>query len=76
MANQRRPLARGVIDVFKGTVADSDGSDGDLSVPFHTRISPAAEQILRQRARASGLRPATWARIELYKILGLIKDAR
>jgi hypothetical protein len=47
-------------------------SDLDLTVPFHTRISARAQELLRERAQATGLKPATWGRIELYRALGLI----
>lgn len=48
-------------------------ADMDLTRPVHTRISPRAEKLLQKRAQDAGLKPATWVRIQLYKVLGLIK---
>lgn len=54
--------------------ADPAKAGLDLTRPIHARISPAAEVLLHEKARAAGLPPATWVRLELYKALGLIKE--
>jgi hypothetical protein len=46
--------------------------DLDLTVGFHTRISKEAEELLHARARARGIKPATFGRQLLYMGLGLI----
>ena len=55
--------------------ANDDGSDdaSDLSVGVHTRVSPAADDLIRERARRDGLKPATWVRIKIYEALGILK---
>jgi hypothetical protein len=55
------------------TDAEDGGDASDLSVGVHTRISPAAEDLIRERARQAGIKPATWVRIKIYEALGLLK---
>ena len=45
----------------------------DLTVGLQTRISSQAERLLHERARRSGVRPATWVRITIYRALGLLE---
>lgn len=57
----------------RSTDAATEPPDADLGRAFHTRISGQADELLRKRARASGLLPATYGRLLLYQGLGLIK---
>jgi hypothetical protein len=58
---------------------DTDAEDGgsgdasDLSVGVHTRISPAADALIKENARRDGVKPATWVRITIYEALGLLR---
>lgn len=53
---------------------DTDASgDADLSVGLHTRISPQADDMIKERARRAGLKAATWVRLQIYEALGLLK---
>jgi len=57
---------------------DTDANDGsddasDLSVGVHTRVSPAADDLIKERARQDGIKPATWVRIRIYEALGILR---
>ena len=60
-----------------GTASHWDNSTSgdilDLSALFHTRVSKHAMDILRQRAAAAAMKPATFGRNLLYRSLGIIK---
>jgi len=51
------------------------GAELDLTVLAHTRISRRASELLRKRAQQEGIKPGTWVRQQIYRGLGLIKDA-
>jgi hypothetical protein len=57
------------------TDASSEGSDDltDLTVGLHTRISPGAEEMIKDRARMDGVKAATWVRLRIYEALGIMK---
>jgi len=44
-----------------------------LDDQLHLKMGTEAMVVLRRTARAEGLRPSTWARVELCKILGLVR---
>lgn len=46
----------------------------DLTVGLHTRVSPGADEMIKKRARLSGVKPATWVRLQIYKALGILKN--
>ncbi len=51
----------------------SKGSPGlGLTKALHLRLSPQAMRALEQKALKAGLKASTWARLELYKSLGLV----
>ncbi len=52
-----------------------EGAGPERLVFFATRISKKAQELLKERAQARGLRPAAWARITLYKELGLLQGS-
>ena len=54
----------------------SPGAGPESLVFFATRISKEARRLLEQRAAARGIRPAAWARICLYKELGLLEESK
>jgi len=55
------------------TDADAGADEPGLSVGVHTRISPAADEMMKERAKGAGVKPATWVRIKIYEALGLLK---
>jgi hypothetical protein len=44
----------------------------NLEKALHLRISTKAEALIKVRAAKAGLHASTWARLELYKSLGLV----
>lgn len=61
------------------TDAPSGASDDltdltDLTVGLHTRVSPGADEMIKKRARLSGIKPATWVRLKIYEALGILKN--
>jgi hypothetical protein len=46
----------------------------NLATAIHVRISAEAEDLIKKLAQKTGLKPSTWARVALYKVLGIIKD--
>ena len=58
------------------TDAPSGASDDltDLPVGLHTRVSPGADEMIKKRARLSGVKPATWVRLKIYEALGILKN--
>lgn len=54
--------------------ASDEGPDQrDLTVGIQTRVSPRANEMIRERARQDGIKAATWVRIKIYEALGLMK---
>lgn len=53
---------------------DAPSDSDDLTVGLHTRVSPGADEMIRARARQSGIKPATWVRIKIYEALGIMKN--
>ena len=51
---------------------DSEDSELDLTVGVHTRISHKAEDLLKKRAKAEGIKAGTWMRQAIYRGLGLL----
>jgi len=54
-------------------MADHQGSGLNLTKALHLRISAQAERLVKSKAKQSGLSASTWARLELYKSLGLVE---
>lgn len=50
------------------------GREFDLEESIPVRISKVAKKLIKQRASRAGIRPSTWVRVEIYKVLGLSKD--
>lgn len=44
----------------------------NLKQTLHLRISAKAESLIRSKATQAGLSASTWARLELYKSIGLV----
>lgn len=56
------------------TDADPAVDIDDLTVGIQTRVSPRADEMIKDRAQRDGIKPATWVRITLYKALGIMKQ--
>lgn len=54
----------------------TDTGTADLTKIIVTRISAKAKTLIKERAKREGIPPATWTRIKLYSILGLIDPAK
>lgn len=63
-----------VTQMAKGSEPDTDAGGDNLTHPLHTRVSAQADALLRERARGEGIKPATWARLAIYRALGLLKN--
>lgn len=74
-ASKKHKMSPGPVRDY-GASETSSGDILDLSALFHTRVSQHAMDLLRQRAAAAAVKPATFGRTLLYQSLGIIKPGR
>lgn len=54
-----------------GSATDASDDDLDLTEVLQVRVSKAAKERLASLGKSAGLKPSPYARVLLYKVLGI-----